>query len=95
MGLTGITLVLVSFAFFGGVAAHNCQNGTRPTSEQNREGCDYYCWNDGTQTYDQFSLVTVKSSSTTTGEKGVMFKNGRNSHFVKNDSRYRPSKPNR
>ncbi|CAN8015843.1 unnamed protein product [Ixodes persulcatus] len=35
MVLTGITLVLVSFAFFGSVAAHNCQNGTRPASYSN------------------------------------------------------------
>uniref|UniRef100_A0A0K8RGB7 Putative basic tail protein n=1 Tax=Ixodes ricinus TaxID=34613 RepID=A0A0K8RGB7_IXORI len=28
MGLTGIALVLVSLAFFGNAAAHDCQNGT-------------------------------------------------------------------
>uniref|UniRef100_V5H473 Putative tick salivary peptide group 1 n=1 Tax=Ixodes ricinus TaxID=34613 RepID=V5H473_IXORI len=39
MGLTGTTLVLVSLAFFGSAAAHNRRNGTRPESEQNREGC--------------------------------------------------------
>nr|AAY66784.1 putative anticoagulant Salp9-like [Ixodes scapularis] len=54
MGLTEITLVLVSLAFFGSVVAHNCQNGTRPASEENREGCDYYCWNAETKSWDQF-----------------------------------------
>uniref|UniRef100_A0A0K8R917 Putative basic tail protein n=1 Tax=Ixodes ricinus TaxID=34613 RepID=A0A0K8R917_IXORI len=29
MGFTGVTLVLVSLAFFGSAAAHDCQNGTR------------------------------------------------------------------
>uniref|UniRef100_A0A0K8R540 Putative basic tail protein n=1 Tax=Ixodes ricinus TaxID=34613 RepID=A0A0K8R540_IXORI len=54
MGLTGITLVLVSLAFFGSAAAHGCQNGTRPASEENREGCDYYCWNADTRSWDKF-----------------------------------------
>uniref|UniRef100_A0A090X7R1 Putative tick salivary peptide group 1 n=1 Tax=Ixodes ricinus TaxID=34613 RepID=A0A090X7R1_IXORI len=54
MGLTGTTLVLVSLAFLGSAAAHNCQNGTRPASEKNREGCDFYCWNTGTNTWDKF-----------------------------------------
>uniref|UniRef100_V5HZ47 Putative tick salivary peptide group 1 n=1 Tax=Ixodes ricinus TaxID=34613 RepID=V5HZ47_IXORI len=55
MGLTGITLVLVSFAFFGGVAAHNCPKTERdPHSEQNREGCDYYRWNTDTKSWEQF-----------------------------------------
>uniref|UniRef100_A0A0K8RF89 Putative basic tail protein n=1 Tax=Ixodes ricinus TaxID=34613 RepID=A0A0K8RF89_IXORI len=46
MGMTGTTLVLaVSLAFFGSAAAHNCQKRTRPESEVNREGCDFYCWN--------------------------------------------------
>uniref|UniRef100_A0A0K8RDQ7 Putative basic tail protein n=1 Tax=Ixodes ricinus TaxID=34613 RepID=A0A0K8RDQ7_IXORI len=49
MGFTGITLVLVSLAFFGSTAAHDCQNGTRPESQNDREGCDFYCW-----TIDQF-----------------------------------------
>ncbi|KAM7311669.1 putative secreted protein with basic tail [Ixodes scapularis] len=54
MGLTGTALVLVCVAFFGSAAAHNCKNGTRPASEENREGCDYYCWNDVTSSWDQF-----------------------------------------
>uniref|UniRef100_A0A6B0UQI0 Putative tick salivary peptide group 1 n=1 Tax=Ixodes ricinus TaxID=34613 RepID=A0A6B0UQI0_IXORI len=54
MGLTGTTLVLVSLAFFGSAAAHHCQNGTRPASEENREGCDFYCWNAGTSSWDKF-----------------------------------------
>uniref|UniRef100_A0A090XBG5 Putative secreted protein n=1 Tax=Ixodes ricinus TaxID=34613 RepID=A0A090XBG5_IXORI len=56
MGLTGTTLVLVSLTFFGSAAAETCHNGTRPASEKEREGCDFYCWNDGTQSYDQFFL---------------------------------------
>uniref|UniRef100_V5GZZ5 Basic tail protein n=1 Tax=Ixodes ricinus TaxID=34613 RepID=V5GZZ5_IXORI len=54
MGFTGITLVLVSLAFFGSTTAHDCQNGTRPESQNDREGCDYYCWNDRTSSRDQF-----------------------------------------
>uniref|UniRef100_A0A147BXA9 Putative btsp n=1 Tax=Ixodes ricinus TaxID=34613 RepID=A0A147BXA9_IXORI len=54
MGLTGITFVLVSLAFFGSAAAHDCRNGTRPSSEREREGCDFYCWNDATRSYYQF-----------------------------------------
>uniref|UniRef100_V5HPH5 Putative tick salivary peptide group 1 n=1 Tax=Ixodes ricinus TaxID=34613 RepID=V5HPH5_IXORI len=46
MELTGITLVLVSLTFFGSSAAETCRNGTRPRIRKNeREGCDYYCWN--------------------------------------------------
>uniref|UniRef100_V5IJL9 Putative tick salivary peptide group 1 n=1 Tax=Ixodes ricinus TaxID=34613 RepID=V5IJL9_IXORI len=56
MGLTKTTLVLVSLAFFASAAGHNCQNGTRPASEENREGCDYYCWNAETKSWDKFFL---------------------------------------
>uniref|UniRef100_V5HAZ3 Putative tick salivary peptide group 1 n=1 Tax=Ixodes ricinus TaxID=34613 RepID=V5HAZ3_IXORI len=56
MGLTRITLLLVSLAFFGIAAAHDCQNGTRPESQRDREGCDFYCWNEVTNSYDQFFL---------------------------------------
>uniref|UniRef100_V5GL67 Putative tick salivary peptide group 1 n=1 Tax=Ixodes ricinus TaxID=34613 RepID=V5GL67_IXORI len=54
MGLTGITLVLASLAFFGSVAADDCRNGTRPSSQNDRGGCDFYCWNEGTRSYDQY-----------------------------------------
>ncbi|KAM7311693.1 uncharacterized protein ISCGN_008600 [Ixodes scapularis] len=54
MGLTEITLVLVSLAFVATAAAHDCQNGTRPASEEKREGCDYYCWNAETKSWDKF-----------------------------------------
>uniref|UniRef100_A0A0K8RCA2 Putative basic tail protein n=1 Tax=Ixodes ricinus TaxID=34613 RepID=A0A0K8RCA2_IXORI len=71
MGLTGTTLVLVSLAFFGSAAAHGCQNGTRPASEKEREGCDFYCWNDGTQSYDQFFFRDGEKCFYNTGEKGL------------------------
>uniref|UniRef100_V5HKU8 Tick salivary peptide group 1 n=1 Tax=Ixodes ricinus TaxID=34613 RepID=V5HKU8_IXORI len=54
MELTGITLVLVSLAFFGSAAAETCRNGTRPASENEREGCDYYCWNAQTSSWDKY-----------------------------------------
>uniref|UniRef100_V5I0A2 Putative tick salivary peptide group 1 n=1 Tax=Ixodes ricinus TaxID=34613 RepID=V5I0A2_IXORI len=54
MELTGTTLLLVSLAFIGSAAAHNCQNGTRPASEEKREGCDFYCWNTVTNSWDKF-----------------------------------------
>uniref|UniRef100_A0A090X8T9 Putative tick salivary peptide group 1 n=1 Tax=Ixodes ricinus TaxID=34613 RepID=A0A090X8T9_IXORI len=77
MGLTGTTLVLVSFAFIGSVAAHNCQNGTRPASEQTREGCDYYCWNTDTKSWDQIFLrKTVNDAFTANGDNGSIVKNG-------------------
>uniref|UniRef100_V5GJP9 Btsp n=1 Tax=Ixodes ricinus TaxID=34613 RepID=V5GJP9_IXORI len=78
MGLTETTLVLVSLGFFASAAAHNCQNGTRPASEENREGCDYYCWNAETKSWDKFffgngerCFVSSKSSlvNTFTGSR--------------------------
>uniref|UniRef100_A0A147BXX5 Putative btsp n=1 Tax=Ixodes ricinus TaxID=34613 RepID=A0A147BXX5_IXORI len=54
MGLAETTLVFVSLGFFASAVAHNCQNGTRPVSEENREGCDYYCWNAETKSWDKF-----------------------------------------
>ncbi|CAN7950102.1 unnamed protein product, partial [Ixodes pacificus] len=43
----------VSLAFFGSAAAETCRNGTRPASV-NREGCDYYCWNTVTSSWDKY-----------------------------------------
>ncbi|XP_029843977.2 gem-associated protein 2-like [Ixodes scapularis] len=54
MGFTGIALLLVSLAFLGSAADEECSNGTRPTSQKDREGCDYYCWNDGSNSWDQY-----------------------------------------
>uniref|UniRef100_V5HN97 Putative tick salivary peptide group 1 n=1 Tax=Ixodes ricinus TaxID=34613 RepID=V5HN97_IXORI len=56
MGFTGTTLVSVSLAFFGSAAAHDCQKRTRLQSQKDREGCDFYCWNERTNSYDQFFL---------------------------------------
>nr|AAY66796.1 putative salivary secreted protein with basic tail [Ixodes scapularis] len=70
MGLTGTTLVLVCVAFFGTAAAHNCKNGTRPASEENREGCDYYCWNEVTNSWDQFFFGNGERCFYNTGENG-------------------------
>ncbi|CAN8015841.1 unnamed protein product [Ixodes persulcatus] len=75
MGLAGTTLVLVSLALFGSVAAHNCQNGTRPASEENREGCDYYCWNSETKAWDQFFFGNGERCFYSNGDTGVC-KNG-------------------
>nr|AAT92140.1 BTSP-6 [Ixodes pacificus] len=71
MGLTGITLVLVSLAFFGSAAAHNCQNGTRPASEENREGCDFYCWNAGTNSWDIFFFGNGEKCFYNNGDRGT------------------------
>uniref|UniRef100_A0A0K8RD54 Putative basic tail protein n=1 Tax=Ixodes ricinus TaxID=34613 RepID=A0A0K8RD54_IXORI len=66
MGLIGTTLVLVSLAFFGCAAAHNCQNRTRPASEEKREGCDFYCWDTGTNFMGEiFSFRTERNAFTT------------------------------
>ncbi|EEC17896.1 secreted salivary gland protein 2 precursor, putative [Ixodes scapularis] len=70
MGLTGTTLVLVSLAFFGTAAAHNCKNGTRPTSEKNREGCDFYCWNTDTNSWDQFFFKDGETCFYNNGDRG-------------------------
>uniref|UniRef100_V5HDN8 Basic tail protein n=1 Tax=Ixodes ricinus TaxID=34613 RepID=V5HDN8_IXORI len=70
MGLTGTTLVLVSLAFFGSAAAHNCQNGTRPESEVNREGCDFYCWNTDTNSWDKFFFGNGEECFYNTGDRG-------------------------
>uniref|UniRef100_V5IF04 Basic tail protein n=1 Tax=Ixodes ricinus TaxID=34613 RepID=V5IF04_IXORI len=72
MGLTGITLVLVSLAFFGSAAAHDCQNGTRPASQKNREGCDFYCWNTGTNTWDKFFFEDGQECFYNDGGRGTM-----------------------
>uniref|UniRef100_A0A0K8R3J4 Putative basic tail protein n=1 Tax=Ixodes ricinus TaxID=34613 RepID=A0A0K8R3J4_IXORI len=66
-----ITLVLVSLAFFGSAAAHDCRNGTRPSSEREREGCDFYCWNDATRSYEQFFFTDGEQCFYKTGEKGI------------------------
>uniref|UniRef100_V5H555 Basic tail protein n=1 Tax=Ixodes ricinus TaxID=34613 RepID=V5H555_IXORI len=75
MGLTGITLVLVSLAFFGSAAAHDCHNGTRPESQNDREGCDFYCWNDATSSYDQFFFTDNVPCFYNNGDQGLC-KNG-------------------
>ncbi|KAG0442859.1 hypothetical protein HPB47_015545, partial [Ixodes persulcatus] len=43
-----------SVAFFGSAVAETCRNGTRPASQGDREGCDYYCWNDVSNSWDQY-----------------------------------------
>uniref|UniRef100_A0A0K8RLS2 Putative basic tail protein n=1 Tax=Ixodes ricinus TaxID=34613 RepID=A0A0K8RLS2_IXORI len=51
----GVTLVLVSLTFFGSAAAETCRNGTRPATRKiEREGCDYYCWNTQTRSWDKY-----------------------------------------
>uniref|UniRef100_V5HDQ9 Basic tail protein n=1 Tax=Ixodes ricinus TaxID=34613 RepID=V5HDQ9_IXORI len=71
MGLTGITLVLVSLAFFGSVAADDCRNGTRPTSQNDREGCDFYCWNENTRSYDQYFFTDGVQCFYNNGDRGL------------------------
>uniref|UniRef100_V5H1F3 Basic tail protein n=1 Tax=Ixodes ricinus TaxID=34613 RepID=V5H1F3_IXORI len=75
MGFTGTTLVLVSLAFFGSAAAHDCQNGTRLQSQKDREGCDFYCWNERTNSYDQFFFTDGVKCFYNDAGKGVC-KNG-------------------
>nr|AAS68352.1 secreted salivary gland protein 2 precursor [Ixodes ricinus] len=70
MGLTGTTLVLASLAFFGSAAAHNCKNGTRPASEEKREGCDFYCWNSDTSRCDQFFFRDGETCFYNNGDRG-------------------------
>uniref|UniRef100_A0A090X7Z2 Putative secreted protein with basic tail n=1 Tax=Ixodes ricinus TaxID=34613 RepID=A0A090X7Z2_IXORI len=76
MGLTGTTLLLVSLAFIGSAAAHNCQNGTRPASEEKREGCDFYCWNTDTKSWDKFFLRERRTNALTTMVMKDYVKNG-------------------
>uniref|UniRef100_A0A6B0UCH8 Putative tick salivary peptide group 1 n=1 Tax=Ixodes ricinus TaxID=34613 RepID=A0A6B0UCH8_IXORI len=71
MGLTETTLVLVSLAFFASAVAHNCQNGTRPASEENREGCDYYCWNAETKSWDKFFFGNGERCFYNNGDEGL------------------------
>nr|AAT92128.1 BTSP-7 [Ixodes pacificus]AAT92129.1 BTSP-8 [Ixodes pacificus] len=71
MGLTGATLVLVSLAFFGSAAAHNCKNGTRPASEETREGCDFYCWNTDTSSWDIFFFGNGEKCFYNNGDRGT------------------------
>uniref|UniRef100_A0A0K8RIM5 Putative basic tail protein n=1 Tax=Ixodes ricinus TaxID=34613 RepID=A0A0K8RIM5_IXORI len=54
MWFTGITLLLVSLAFLGSAADEECKNGTRPDSQKDGEGCDYYCMNNSTNNWDHF-----------------------------------------
>ncbi|EEC08176.1 secreted salivary gland peptide, putative, partial [Ixodes scapularis] len=46
-----VSMPAVSPASFGVTAAQTCCNGTRPASV-NTEGCDYYCWNTQTSSWD-------------------------------------------
>uniref|UniRef100_A0A0K8RDF3 Putative basic tail protein n=1 Tax=Ixodes ricinus TaxID=34613 RepID=A0A0K8RDF3_IXORI len=96
MGLTATTLVLVSLAFFGTAAAHNCRNGTRPESEQNREGCDFYCWNTDTNTWDQFFFKNGETCFYNDGGRGTC-QNGEchlTTHSgVPTDNEYTPAPP--
>nr|AAN03859.1 putative anticoagulant Salp9 [Ixodes scapularis] len=71
MGLTEIMLVLVSLAFVATAAAHDCQNGTRPASEEKREGCDYYCWNTETKSWDKFFFGNGERCFYNNGDEGL------------------------
>uniref|UniRef100_V5I3R3 Putative tick salivary peptide group 1 n=1 Tax=Ixodes ricinus TaxID=34613 RepID=V5I3R3_IXORI len=54
MWFTGITLLLVSLAFSGSVANEECENGKRPASQKDREGCDYYCRDEESDSWIQY-----------------------------------------
>ncbi|CAN7986659.1 unnamed protein product [Ixodes pacificus] len=96
MELTGITLVLVSLTFFGSAAAETCRNGTRPASEKEREGCDYYCWNTQTSSWDQYFFGDNEPCFYNTGLRGTC-KNGEchltNEGGVPTDPDQYPSEP--
>uniref|UniRef100_V5HBD9 Putative secreted protein n=1 Tax=Ixodes ricinus TaxID=34613 RepID=V5HBD9_IXORI len=73
MGLTGTALVLVSLAIFGSAAAHGCQKrNANPHRKKEREGCDFYCWNTVTNSWDKFSSRTENNAFTTNGGRGTM-----------------------
>uniref|UniRef100_V5HBW3 Uncharacterized protein n=1 Tax=Ixodes ricinus TaxID=34613 RepID=V5HBW3_IXORI len=61
----------MSLAFFGSAAAHNCQNGTRPASEETREGCDFYCWNAETRSWDKFFFQNGEKCFYNDGGRGT------------------------
>uniref|UniRef100_V5H3R8 Basic tail protein n=1 Tax=Ixodes ricinus TaxID=34613 RepID=V5H3R8_IXORI len=96
MELTGITLVLVSLAFFGSAAAETCRNGTRPASENEREGCDYYCWNAQTSSWDKYFFGDDEPCFYNSGLRGTC-KNGAchltNEGGVPTDPDQYPSEP--
>uniref|UniRef100_V5H054 Putative secreted protein n=1 Tax=Ixodes ricinus TaxID=34613 RepID=V5H054_IXORI len=74
MGSTGITLVLVSLAFFGSAAAHGCQNGTktRQYGKKKEKAATFTAGTMEPNQYDQFFLQgRRKNASTTPGEKGL------------------------
>uniref|UniRef100_V5HBB6 Putative grp-2 430 glycine rich family n=1 Tax=Ixodes ricinus TaxID=34613 RepID=V5HBB6_IXORI len=76
MGLTGITLVLVSLALLRKRRSPTIdQNGTRPDSQKDREGCDFYCWNKATNSYDQFFFTDGVRCFYNNGDEGSC-KNG-------------------
>uniref|UniRef100_V5HE90 Basic tail protein n=1 Tax=Ixodes ricinus TaxID=34613 RepID=V5HE90_IXORI len=76
MGLSNTTLLFVSLAFFGAAAAQTCRNGTRPASETKREGCDYYCWNTQTSSWDKYFFGDNEPCFYNSGlDKGNLVKN--------------------
>uniref|UniRef100_V5H456 Basic tail protein n=1 Tax=Ixodes ricinus TaxID=34613 RepID=V5H456_IXORI len=75
MGLAKTTLVLVSLGFFASAAAQTCRNGTRPASETKREGCDYYCWNTQTSSWDKYFFGDNEPCFYNSGLQGIC-KNG-------------------
>uniref|UniRef100_A0A0K8R3M4 Putative basic tail protein n=1 Tax=Ixodes ricinus TaxID=34613 RepID=A0A0K8R3M4_IXORI len=77
MGLTGTALVLVSLAFLRKRCSpwltKKRKRRTRQSEKKKRRKArrTFYSWNDGTQSYDQFFLGTVKKCFYNTGEKGL------------------------
>ncbi|CAN8015846.1 unnamed protein product [Ixodes persulcatus] len=49
-----VLMPAVSLAFLGSAADEECKNGTRPDSQKDGEGCDYYCMNNSTEKWDHF-----------------------------------------
>uniref|UniRef100_V5I5J6 Putative grp-2 463 glycine rich family n=1 Tax=Ixodes ricinus TaxID=34613 RepID=V5I5J6_IXORI len=72
MGLTGITLG------FGvsGLLRKRCSRRLQKTEldphrQNDREGCDFYCWNEGTRSYDQYFFTDGVECFYNNGDKGL------------------------
>uniref|UniRef100_V5HNG7 Putative grp-2 478 glycine rich family n=1 Tax=Ixodes ricinus TaxID=34613 RepID=V5HNG7_IXORI len=72
MGLAKTTLVLgVPGLSSQALRPAIAKNGTRPASEENREGCDYYCWNAETKSWDKFFFGNGERCFYNNGDEGL------------------------
>uniref|UniRef100_V5H0P6 Basic tail protein n=1 Tax=Ixodes ricinus TaxID=34613 RepID=V5H0P6_IXORI len=72
MGLTGTALVLVSLAILRKRCSPTIAKTERdPPRRKIREGCDYYCWNAETKSWDKFFFGNGERCFLHNGDEGL------------------------